>query len=523
MEMAEAVRELDWRCEELTTNKRRELVWLRFTGWNREVPPKYLVLQNSLFERITISALGLGGSVASRSYKIEDARPLRGSASFALALPETDSQPSAFIVRIERPLVARIAYGAQVMNNLNDALSPAVLVMVAVAVGILLVLFTLDLATYYILRERFIAAHAGLSASLLAFVSLQGGILAALVDLPITFVVNGAPLSWAVATGFLGLFIAECMEKQILPRLLDRLLRATAIGVIVMGITGALLMAPDRPFALILYMGAILPPGLVYLLSLVVGLKRGSRTARFLAAGWVPTLVLSVDVGLRAAGLYDGTVFPRYSIFFTLAIASLVFSLGVATRFLSIRRERDQALVKARTLKELSERDPLTGLLNRRVVEDRFQMLREEGFSTLAVLDLDHFKLVNDTLGHAGGDRVLQVAGRALTADDENIMAFRMGGEEFLLLVRGADPVRRAEERRQQIARAVAMEDLGCLVTASMGLVELSGGALPGAGFSTLYARADRLLYQAKASGRNRMVCERIRVFQPRTRERRAA
>jgi diguanylate cyclase (GGDEF)-like protein len=201
----------------------------------------------------------------------------------------------------------------------------------------------------------------------------------------------------------------------------------------------------------------------------------------------------------------------------------IIVTLGVADRFLLLRQERDQAIVRANTLKQLSERDALTGLHNRRVIEERFAMLRNEGFTTLAVVDLDHFKRVNDTFGHAKGDLVLKTVGKALQANDPNAMAFRMGGEEFLLLLRGSDAVQHAERQRQEIARAVAMEDLGCLVTASMGIVEITGGALPGASFATIYARADRLLYEAKATGRNRMVCERIKAFQPRRRDRRAA
>src|SRR3569833_644375 len=75
---------------------------------------------------------------------------------------------------------------------------------------------------------------------------------------------------------------------------------------------------------------------------------------------------------------------------------------------MAIKDQRDRARTEAGVLERLTERDALTGLFNRRVIEGRFIQLRGEGFTTLALLDLDHFKAVNDVFGHAVGDQVLQ-------------------------------------------------------------------------------------------------------------------
>jgi diguanylate cyclase (GGDEF)-like protein len=100
-----------------------------------------------------------------------------------------------------------------------------------------------------------------------------------------------------------------------------------------------------------------------------------------------------------------------------------------------------------------------------------------------------------------------------------------MGGEEFLLLLRGRDAARRAEKRRQALSARIAEDVAGLdtVVTASMGLVEVPPSAMPNAGLNDLYTRADQLLYEAKQAGRNRALSERLKTFVPRRTERRKA
>ena len=199
--------------------------------------------------------------------------------------------------------------------------------------------------------------------------------------------------------------------------------------------------------------------------------------------------------------------------------ASGAFALSIAYERTAgqMRDERDSAKRQAQSLGRLAERDALTGLLNRRAIEPRFAELRAAGFSTLAVVDLDHFKRVNDACGHLRGDEALRAVAAALAPDDD-CLAARMGGEEFVLLLRGAEPRERVEARRQAIARRVASDvpGLPCVVTASVGLVELPREGLAQVVFAELYAAADRLLYEAKSGGRNRMVGERLRLFEAR-------
>jgi diguanylate cyclase (GGDEF)-like protein len=162
--------------------------------------------------------------------------------------------------------------------------------------------------------------------------------------------------------------------------------------------------------------------------------------------------------------------------------------------------------------RRLSTIDTLTGLLNRRAFLDlmereRLRFERHGGAISLLLLDIDHFKRVNDTHGHPAGDAVLQGVARVLTqiARRTDLIA-RWGGEEFVLgLPQTAEVGARiaAERVRRGIADAAfSVSDGGILrVTASVGMSSSSASWTTEA----LLAGADEAMYAAKAGGRNRV------------------
>ena len=203
-----------------------------------------------------------------------------------------------------------------------------------------------------------------------------------------------------------------------------------------------------------------------------------------------------------------------------LLIEVIATTVAVADRFMIIRRQRDHAVNEAKMLEALSERDQLTGMANRRALSARFETMVADWFNTMALIDIDFFKSINDMHGHPVGDEVLQRVASVLgeSENEEDIAAFRIGGEEFLLLLRGVDAGSNAEERRRAITTHLLseMEELDNPVTASMGLVDFSALANESeVDFSSLYSRADKLLYDAKCAGRDRVVMERLSLFVP--------
>jgi diguanylate cyclase (GGDEF)-like protein len=172
--------------------------------------------------------------------------------------------------------------------------------------------------------------------------------------------------------------------------------------------------------------------------------------------------------------------------------------------------------VQALTSAELEYRstavlDPLTGLLNRQGLERRFEELAEQARLTgapvsLLVCDLDHFKAINDSYGHATGDAVLRDVAYGLRKQLRSFeLIYRFGGEEFLVALPGATVVD-ARELGERLCEAIRdYRSNGVSVTLSVGISTLWGEEV---GFSRLFALADAALYRAKANGRDQVCCQ---------------
>ncbi|GLY29596.1 GGDEF domain-containing protein [Kineosporia sp. NBRC 101731] len=168
---------------------------------------------------------------------------------------------------------------------------------------------------------------------------------------------------------------------------------------------------------------------------------------------------------------------------------------------------------EAARYREEARRDPLTGLRNRLYVHERLGELLEEpglrGELSVALVDLDHFKSVNDEFSHEAGDRVLQTIGLLLEetvpGGDSGSFVARLGGEELLLVLVTAD---RAQAVRivEQARLAVQNHDWSG-ITPGRGITFSAGVTtrVPGDLYNTLLSRADQQLYTAKSQGRNRI------------------
>lgn len=192
-----------------------------------------------------------------------------------------------------------------------------------------------------------------------------------------------------------------------------------------------------------------------------------------------------------------------------------VFGASIRETLRALANQVGVALASARAvrlLEEMATTDGLTGCLNKRAFLEQMEqkLMAAQRFGrklSLIVTDLDHFKAVNDTYGHAAGDRVLQELGRVLTrVKRETDLVARFGGEEFCVLCEETDAggARLLAERvREELAHAEVQTDLGPLkVTASLGVATFPEHAASG---EQLFAQGDKALYEAKRSGRNRV------------------
>lgn len=252
---------------------------------------------------------------------------------------------------------------------------------------------------------------------------------------------------------------------------------------------------------------ALVNPLLILGGPLVLGIAitaawRGSRYAALFLVGWIPLLGVTVLGSLQLYGVAADWTWGDDAGLAAGAFEAVMLSLGLAERAASVRRQRDQARVLAQT-------DPLTGVLNRRAWRERMHAELADGSGpglSVLYLDLDHFKRVNDRLGHEGGDRVLQLFVEVLRqALREHDLIGRYGGEEFVVGLIAADTAEAcaiAERIRVGLDARAGAVGIGLPLTVSIGVATRRAGEA----LDPLLRRADAALYAAKDGGRDRVV-----------------
>ena len=177
------------------------------------------------------------------------------------------------------------------------------------------------------------------------------------------------------------------------------------------------------------------------------------------------------------------------------------------TRLAAATAETDTLRARLGEAQAMARRDPLTGLANRLGFEEAFAAPADSALPRcLAVADVDHFKRFNDEHGHAVGDRVLSAIGRGLETACAGQLVARYGGEEFAVLIAGID-LQGATAMMEDARTALATRNFRDRETGNaLRRITLSAGVVtirPGETLAAALARADELLYAAKADGRD--------------------
>ena len=220
--------------------------------------------------------------------------------------------------------------------------------------------------------------------------------------------------------------------------------------------------------------------------------------------GYVPVLVITAQPGHKLRALTSGAKDFIAKPFDLIEVKTRIHNM------LEVRLLYKQLEDYSRALESLALHDPLTGLPNRRLLMDRLSLSiahAHRNQSTMAVmyLDLDGFKLINDTLGHDAGDTLLQmVADRLVAAVRQEDTVSRLGGDEFVIglseLSHANDVVNMVSKVIQALAQPYNIQGRNVSMTASVGV-----GIYPSHGLEveTLMKNADLALYEAKRTGKN--------------------
>jgi diguanylate cyclase (GGDEF)-like protein len=241
------------------------------------------------------------------------------------------------------------------------------------------------------------------------------------------------------------------------------------------------------------------------------GLRR--RQAWLIGAYSVSAFGMAMIHGAKAhPEIFDPRVQAAYFVSLVLFVCGLMAVSGrVAAMRQRLRSQRTELTLAFERISLLATRDELTGLPNRRAMTDLLETERQRSIRaghqwSVAILDVDHFKRVNDLHGHAAGDEALRTVARVCAAGVRKCDAVsRWGGEEFVLLFRDIEPqlaLAATERIRTKLeVTPVCFGDTIFVVKASIGVA----AHLPGEDSASTLSRADRALYEAKAAGRNRV------------------
>ncbi|PXF28673.1 hypothetical protein WH50_25060 [Pokkaliibacter plantistimulans] len=323
--------------------------------------------------------------------------------------------------------------------------------------------------------------------------------------------------------------------RQLAPRFRYTLLAAAALPLIVIA---GFILTPGAFYPA--WIPQLLSASVVVLVPLciiagILAWRRGLRLARLYLLAWASAAAGTlVYIGFLLGYLPDSWLIQQ-SIRIGVVLEVLVLAAALGERIRTLQEECDLAQRDAeqarQTLKErlevkLAERtqamrdvnaslmreshtDALTGLFNRRHLDQYWSMRRisvhtDTCPSVLILLDLDHFKRINDTYGHDTGDRILRKLGKLLgnPPGNKRLQAIRWGGEEFLLIAENTsvEEAQRLCAALQQRLLPLGQPDVEHL-TASMGIAPISRET----SLDTVLKAADIALYRAKSNGRNRI------------------
>jgi len=476
-----------------------------------DAPPRQLRFVPQWQRGIAIYTRDASGTIFARWFDDADlSHMVRIGAAIGLPVEERGRPVTDVLLRIDGAVNAAGLIGDPQLLD-SDSLHREELVATAAFAafaGLGIGLFCYNIVLWLTIRERFQLTYCLSLLAMLAYAWTSSGAMAVEVPtVPHTARLLSSYLMLAFVAALALQFITDFIEPGKLPRRLRFIARhhgllciAAALGVVLVPSSwgpGAAFVA-DR-----IYLVSFMPLPFLVIAVTTVAWRRGSNSVRVLAIAWAVPLVMALVRIAHALHLIDYGLVVQYSLVAAMSIEALLSSLAMSFRIKLLTDDRDRARADERAARHLASVDSLTGLLNRRALLEQVLDWQSPEPLRLLLVDIDHFKRINDAHGHLVGDEVLREVAEvlAIRADLRGSVA-RMGGEEFCL-------IGTADELHEGIALGI-LSDIRSRSMAGTVRLTVSIGMSDGMVHSEddwreLYRRADDALYQAKAAGRNRV------------------
>ena len=459
-----------------------------------------------------LTALHTDGSVTHyNANEIKNRVHMRLGATQALMLDGQKPPVTTLLARVNGSVIIRGVMLAPQISTPDQAIryELGMAVLYAGFGGLCIAMLIYNLALWRAMKERFLLAYCVMVGAMTVYAFFTSGAVHYVVEgltggdrLRITIPLLAISASTAL------IFTRYFFEASKIPRWLANVTIAHATAIAAFSVFYAAVSPHYVAILDQIYLLGFVPVPVIFLIYLWTAWRQNDPYLGYFLLAWSGPFI---SVGLRMAhgyGLLPYHVLIENSTLVGLAFEALVSSLAVGHRVRLLAQARDRAENAEVNAMLMADTDPLTGLLNRRAFLRR--ILEPKCDWTLVLIDIDHFKRVNDSLGHVGGDEALTMIADVLRAHTSGgTLVARMGGEEFAIANRGNVPVLDPDAVLSAI-RQIALPQ-GYRITASVGVahrpVENEND------WKILYRAADMALYRAKSNGRDcfvRHAAERV-------------
>jgi diguanylate cyclase (GGDEF)-like protein len=436
-----------------------------------------------------------------------DFNPMRLGSTIVIRLHSEPKRVTQIVVHVRQSAAMRGIMQQSQLTTTEEALQyeMTLAMLYAAFAGLSFALFAYNIALWRSMRQPFLLAYCGMLMTTLCY----------------AFFTSGAPhYFWPSMTGpdrlrltipLLSInaaaaiiFILHSFEPTSVPKWLARMTCGYAAAIAAFGLLYAAIVPSYVKQMDAIYVAGFVPMPLFMLIYVINAYRNGDPFLRYFLLAWLAPAVAIISRILYSINILPYNILIENSTLIGLAIEALISSLAIGYRVRILMAARDRAEMAEAIAMKMADTDALTALPNRRAFVR--ELLSAPRDWQLVLVDIDHFKRVNDTLGHDGGDEVLIKIAQILQAEsaDHSLVA-RLGGEEFAIATIGTPDGQHLVDP-ERILAAIRRADMpgGYRITASIGIARRA--ICEEQDWKVLYRAADMALYRAKAEGRDRHV-----------------